>query len=75
VAAAAPWVDARKVAPEMAMATAPARADAPISVFCDMMFSLDVLICFRTVVVRQENHDELSHHLEIKRTLSAITWA
>jgi hypothetical protein len=58
----------------MAIATAPARVEAPMSALCDMMFSLDVSNHFRTFLVRQENHDELSHHLEIKRTLSSITW-
>jgi hypothetical protein len=59
----------------MAIATAPARVEAPMSDFCDMMFSLR---CFsnrcRVFFVRQENHDKLTHHLEIKRTLSSITW-
>jgi hypothetical protein len=58
------------------MATAPASADAPMSDFCDMLFSLKVFSNHRRSLIsfRQENHDKMPHHLEIKRALSSITW-
>jgi hypothetical protein len=60
----------------MAIATAPARVEAPMSALCDMMFSLKMFSKpFPDLFLSgRENHDELSHHLEIKRTLSSITW-
>jgi hypothetical protein len=59
----------------MAMATAPASAEAPMIDFCDMLISLKMILNrYRVLFLfRQGDHDKMPHHLEIKRTLSDIT--